>query len=714
MKNKFINKNLYIEGLHQLKNPFIITLVIMFSSSILFPILYLSDYYSDYSYFSYYYDNIFRYNYFLAIIPYICAPIFAFLIYSFLFKRKSSDFYHSLSFKRTTLFVSFTASAATMLTVLVLISTLTTFITIDLFLLIKTNGIINSLIVEDSFYSSIIPTALNLIAASMLTVSGIAIGCAVSGRFFSALVTAAIILFCPRIFIGLIISAFKSTNYIIDNNYFNIPLGNDYNALTGAFLNDYSEYKSVIYSLILALIYFVIAAIIFNKRKSETAANMSMSKVPQAIVRIVFSMIFCIPATLTFYTDRFTDNKSTCLILWFFGIIAYFLFEIITQRSVKTLLRALIQFVFVIILNIAILGGLYLGEYAVEAYNPDEKSLQSVKIAERSYYSDYFDFFIPEPEYYYDDEDNYQNYQNIENYEIKNDKIEKILCEALKTTEEYSDYYSSYDYEFTVCFKDNNGSVKYRNVALTQTEMNNLCYELAKDNGFFKAATTFPKEASTVDIDYVALDDIFNFNSMTEPKCIDVYNKAIEEINNYIKENKNYNMKRYLTNFYMSNNDIYMDYYNDFDENLGSITITDKQGNLYDMPILPDMSETVEMITDLAINSNENKADINSVLNIFENDKWSVNILYINTQKSSNNTSNSFDTFSCEIKNHKKTEEFKEYIKNNGLKKQENSVIIEINMYQKYEDDDYYPYNCYFYLDKTAFEKYLEPTLLLN
>lgn len=648
MKNKFINKNLYIEGLHQLKNPFIIMLVIMLSSSILFPILCLADnYYYDYSY-----ENIIEVNGFLAVIPYICAPIFAFLIYSFLFKRKSSDFYHSLSFKRTTLFVSFTASAATMLTVLVLISTLTTFITIISF------SEINNMKMQENLYYSAIPTTLNLIAASMLSVSGISIGCAISGRFFSALITAVTILFCPRIFMGLIMSSFKSTNYIIDNSHFDIPLGNSYNALTGAVFNSYTEYKSVIYSLILALIYFVIAAIIFKKRKSETAANMSMTKVPQAIVRIAFSLIFCIPATLTVYSDGFYDNMSTCLVLWFFGIIAYFLFEIITQHSVKTLLRALIEFVFVIILNLAVLGGLFLGEYAVESYNPDEKSLQSVKLFQKNYYSDYFNIFMPE---YYGEEYNYQNYKNIENYEIKNDKIEKILCEALETTKKHFDYYVSYDYNvsypyaFTVCFKDNNGSVKYRNVALAKSEHNKICDELAKDNGFIKAATDFPKEASKIDIDYSGLNSSFYLNYSDEPNCFVVYNKAIEELQSCIIEAKENNRKSRLVDFYLEE-------YGYDEHSLGNIVITDNRENSYIMPIYSEMSETVKLITEFSIDSSENKANINKALNNLESDKWSADISYT---KAYNSNKPYTYTDSCEIKSYKNIDEFKEYIKNN-------------------------------------------------
>ena len=45
---------------------------------------------------------------------YVFTPIFTFLLFKFLFKRNASDFYHSLSVKRETLFFTFSLSALVM------------------------------------------------------------------------------------------------------------------------------------------------------------------------------------------------------------------------------------------------------------------------------------------------------------------------------------------------------------------------------------------------------------------------------------------------------------------------------------------------------------------------------------------------------------------------------------------------------------------------
>ena len=110
MKNKLVSKNLFVEGLHQLKSKFIICSCIFISLSIIVPLLISinTDYHSidvleiDYS--------VLNINLVIGLIPYIVAPIFAFSLFSFCFKRRSSDFYHSLSFKRETLYVSFILS----------------------------------------------------------------------------------------------------------------------------------------------------------------------------------------------------------------------------------------------------------------------------------------------------------------------------------------------------------------------------------------------------------------------------------------------------------------------------------------------------------------------------------------------------------------------------------------------------------------------------
>ena len=269
MKTKLFDKNLYIEGLNQLKTAglicFIISLVgdilSFISNCIMKYVAYLSgetDFNTIFSMInSEGEDKFFIHSISCGVIAiYIFTPVFTFMLFKFLFKRNSSDFYHSLSVRRETLFCTFSLSALTISIGIVTVCGLFSIIT---------NGIILGVL----DYSTILPNFLNIIAGCLLIQSAITIGCSVSGRLFPSLVTAAMIVFYPRIFMTALLYTIKLSTPIIDPTKFDMPLGNNYNVLTGGIFNNFAEYKSVIYSVILARIYSLKTENLKTQKKQE-------------------------------------------------------------------------------------------------------------------------------------------------------------------------------------------------------------------------------------------------------------------------------------------------------------------------------------------------------------------------------------------------------------------------------------------------------------
>ncbi|MBQ4155630.1 MAG: hypothetical protein IJD90_02360, partial [Clostridia bacterium] len=182
MKTKLIDKNIVLEGLHQLKTAGLICFIISIAGNIL---SFISNCIMLFVYgkiediidpglfvFSSTLEEQFSGVPFISTssgVPtiYIFTPIFTFVLFKFLFKRNASDFYHSLSVKRETLFCSFSLSALIMSFSIVAICGLFSIVT-DGFIL----GLLN--------YSSILPNLLNIIAGCLLIQSVVTIGCAVS------------------------------------------------------------------------------------------------------------------------------------------------------------------------------------------------------------------------------------------------------------------------------------------------------------------------------------------------------------------------------------------------------------------------------------------------------------------------------------------------------------------------------------------------------
>lgn len=667
MKTKIFDKNLYIEGLHQLKKPALVSLITLGINSLIIPMFAVIGTLFDYSYY-----NFIDLNPFIYVVVYICAPVFTYNVFSFLFKRKSSDFYHSLSIRRTTLFISFSAAIMTMLTAIILAC--------SIIMLVISHRVV--------ILSSIIPAILNLIAGCALMASGITLGCALSGKRFPALATAAIILFMPRIVLSSVINELKIEILAINHDYFDLPfLGNNLNVLTGA---DYNGYSSVIYSIILALIYFAIGAIVFRRRKSEFAEKTSLGNTAQAIVRIAICMVFCLPATLELFSQSTESSTTYVTLFYFFGAVAYFLFEIITRRTFRTLLKTTLQFVFVILINIALFFGMTVCQSTIEAYQPSASDVDNVRLLVDSdyykYYNDYASF---------SDYTEYKNVNALTEIKIVDEEAEKILSTALKDTlsgKIDADYYEVYDdtedyaNSLIIAFEQD-GITRYRKVFLTLKQIDTLWKRLATRSEIVSEAKSFPDETKKLYFDIFDFTYIFDEEILLQDKQ-EVYKIAVDELQDVPISD--------MLNFY---------YFCDYGEDsIGYVELTDKKGNSYILPVFEKMTDTVEKYVELSITSTKsNIENLKKGAKVLTNSKYDIYF-------------ESVDDYDSYLPNPEKLEELQNYILEEGTKKGENKIVI--SCYCEYYSDEYnyddYKYyvhndyiNFYFYIDKDSINDYM-------
>lgn len=348
-KKKIFSPSLYIEGLRQLKTIGLVSFAIYLLEAVLIPLNRFSNY------------SVRNHQVIVGIndmhpviyITYtVLAPIFTLYLFNFLTRRDSSDFYHSIPHKRTCLYISYIASILTWLFFILTISSgvsiLIHFCQPDIY---KIN------------FSMTLPYIAGIFIASAGVVCAVALAQCITGTFLSNIIVSGIILFFPRVFMEVIIKNILSLiQEIIPAQYFLPALNSKYNLITGEFINLFTNseydifksYTSWIYTLVLTIIYFVTGLVCFNKRHSETAGNSAPNKWIQAIYRICITLTFCLIPISIICSESVLDFTAI-FSLYCIAAVIYFLFEIITTRTARNILKTLPGLVVIAILNVFII-----------------------------------------------------------------------------------------------------------------------------------------------------------------------------------------------------------------------------------------------------------------------------------------------------------------------------------------------------------------------
>jgi len=270
----------------------------------------------------------------------VAVPLLTLTIFAFLNGRNSSDFYHAIPHKRETLFISFLGS---ILTWSVGILFITTAISVGIY---ASSGYTNV------YFGSILLTLLSMVVVSLLVMGGIALAMTVTGTVLSNVTTAGLILFLPRLLLWMFIALIETRTPVI--TIFNFPswVHPRHNLLFGFFDNQFRFRElltgSMVYTLVLGLIYLVLAGYLFKRRHSEMASNPG-SKWSQPVIRIAITFALTLPA-LTMILQY--EDIGTVFIFYLIAFIGYFAYEVFTARKIHSVKRMLPGLAVVILLNV--------------------------------------------------------------------------------------------------------------------------------------------------------------------------------------------------------------------------------------------------------------------------------------------------------------------------------------------------------------------------
>ena len=142
------------------------------------------------------------------------------------------------------------------------------------------------------------------------------------------------------------------------------------------------SWQAYLYTFLLGLLYFVIAAFLFRRRRSEAAGQSAPSRLLQHIYRIVVTMVICIFIVCAMFSEMtngtLRDEWFVFLVLYLVAALVYFAYELITTKKWRNLLTALPGLGIVALLNVGILLGMHAVEKHIVAQRPAMQEIESV------------------------------------------------------------------------------------------------------------------------------------------------------------------------------------------------------------------------------------------------------------------------------------------------------------------------------------------------
>lgn len=518
-KQTIFNKKVYVEGLKQLKIPFVFFGIILGLYSVFCPLsntdtpLTVSG------------QNINPLFYFCFL---IIVPIMTHVLFNFLNKRNSSDFYHSIPIRRTTLMFSYSLSIITS-TIIIIVGNFIVFSVLS-----------KILCSEFSINESSYIFMLNILIASLYIHACILLAKSVTGTMLSNILLTLMIIFVPRLCIYVVADTIYSLNFMTMD--MPVLLSPDCNLVVGILSdglklfwgaeNTMLSIGSGIYTLIIGIIYYSLALWQFNTRKSETASSYAPNKVLSAIYRILLTYwVTLVPLNIIIKelpSSLFDEDSLLVIVLFYaFALITYYGYEAIATKSIKKSLKTSKGLLAVGALNILTIVISIIGVFSAKSFQPKANEIDSVSLVR--YYSYTNTYYYSTVDYY----DYVKLNTNITDETIL-EYVSSQLKEQVKDYTEWEDYYKKDVCPYYTIIRHNGKEYK-RKIYFPQ----NMLEEYTIDNGYSEELLdnfcNLPDYPGSLNTNIVVEDSSSFFVSSQELSSKDakkLYNSIKDEIEN--------------------------------------------------------------------------------------------------------------------------------------------------------------------------------------
>lgn len=394
MKTKIIDRELYREGIRQLRVMGIVLLVLLALTAVLIPIGNVISLNNQAEIYGEAVEQL-RTNYLdlnplmLSIFTF-AAPLLTLKLFYFLDKREASDFYHAIPQTRKCLYISFLAALISWILILILVPGL---------LMIGICSVFSRYIWLD--VSSVLVLSWHYLAAGLLVMAAVVFAMSLTGTLFTNIVVAGLVIFLPRLLLSVLtMSVNRLLPYVADTyqagflDYrINIISGTVFGVLWGdASVSLYST-RAGIYTLVLSMVYLLLAGKFFCHRRSESAGMAAISKRLQMVFRLTVAFVICLIPLNSLFDYLVGDQGFSSwdlfqiFVSYLIAVLGYLLYELIATRKWRNLLSSLPGLGILAAINIVMLFAMY-GYYQYESgICPEADEISYVRILPEDGYS---------------------------------------------------------------------------------------------------------------------------------------------------------------------------------------------------------------------------------------------------------------------------------------------------------------------------------------
>jgi len=316
------------------------------------------------------------------------APVFVLIMFAYLNKRSESDFYHAIPYTRVCVYSSFVAASLTWAFSILIAGGLSAGLlwTLCPYTTYSFGGLI----------CEILLCCLNAAFLSAFTTVGVSL----AGTESTAIIASMLALCSWRVVVGIAYVTLEDMMRIVEvdriwGGYLTpqwlLPVGLATQTETTA---------SILYAVIVTLLMLVAGGLLYHLRRSETAGR----SVPGRALQIIFRCLVTLPVALVLtYLIIGETEITSLLILFVVMLLVFYLYELLTSKSARSMLKATPWLGAVLAACLIFTGALYLSKYVIcteniSADRIEEIGLSSATIrgSDQVFISDYERFLMAE------------------------------------------------------------------------------------------------------------------------------------------------------------------------------------------------------------------------------------------------------------------------------------------------------------------------------
>ncbi len=479
--NNYFSKKLYVEGLKKIRvSGTAFSLIIILLNAIL-PIVGIAE--NRYHTTGTRVPDIVSPNMVAPfdLLIFILVPLIVYDMFSFMNERSKSDFWHAIPQKRTCVYLSLMSAVLTWALSTIIVSTLV-------------NSVLWSLArwYDLSLSTAIIGTLPYLVLAVFMA-GVMVLAMTVTGTSVSNFLVGVLFLLFFRVISIMFVTALEEYSNLLYADYgifkffgvgFFLPLS----LLIGVFDGEaevYTNWGPMVYYFAVGIIFLVLGCVSYNKRRSQSATKSAPNKLLQHVYRFAVTLPFMFLVAVMIIIDGYDSYQ---LVLMMLAILVYVLYELITTKRIKSVVKSLpyifVPFLCTVALSLAVI---VVGN-SIDNMDIDPDDVEAYSFTGYAY--DYEDFVTMD-------------------VFVTNEEASEIIARSYKDSananEVFYDYMAQKKQDETyirqkILIKLDSGRVIARKVCFWESDYNKLKNILEKDPTYYAAYLSLPSPEEVTNV----------------------------------------------------------------------------------------------------------------------------------------------------------------------------------------------------------------------